>query len=117
MKNSFLADRKRILRIVTIVNLIIALLIVCANLLNIVSNAISISQNPLIPKYILYYASFVPFIVIVFFTVIALYCFNFLRRKIYKLQKVSFLFGLTILFFIFTSNIFHLLMYINPFQN
>jgi len=116
VKNVFQSNRNRILRNLTLVNIIISSLIIIGNSWNIVSNALSIFQKPLIPKLLFYYASFVPFIVIIFFIIIDVLSIQFLRRKQYKLQKVTLLFGLVILFLLFTIDIHDFLMYANPFQ-
>ena len=115
MKNKTQTDSNKVSRIITIINLIVSSIIVLGVLWNILTNALNAYNHELIPNYLFFYSSFVPFISTTFFAIILLCSIRLLQKKTYTIQKATFLLGFIVLYTIFASNIFEFLMYINPF--
>jgi hypothetical protein len=72
-------------------------------------------ENPLIPRYLTYYAAFPLFFFVPLFALIIIACGQILRINKYDYRVVYSLLGLVLLFFIFQRIIFEFFISINPY--
>jgi hypothetical protein len=106
----------KVLKPVTIVTLLYSAFIFI-KYFGILSGIFFESSNPLIPKYLPYFAAFPSFIIVPFFTIIIIACLKTFKLNRHDYRVVYALFILALSFFIFQSLIFEFLMYINPYSS
>ena len=114
MCTSFNFRDNKILKPITIVTLLYSVLMFIKYLSNLYWMFFE-PDNPLIPKFVYYYAAFPAYFILPFFLVIIYFCIRFLKLNNYNFKIVYALFGLVILFFLFQWKIHEFIMSFNPY--
>lgn len=116
MSTSFNFRDIKILKPITIVALLYSVLMFFKYIISL-SGLFFEPENPLIPKYLPYYAAFPSYFIVPFFGFIIFLCIRILKAKHYDFRIVYALFILVVLFFIFQWSVHEFLMSFNPYAS